>query len=174
VTAKGPTVAARIAELTKWAAQLDVALASIAGEVGDLRARIGDPHNASAPEPKGSEAPVEGTQPSDAVASFVDWVDWLARAFGLSERFPSCWCKHEGVVTALQALRRWHAVLQRGDSSDPTSAILWTDAVMRVDDRLLRRVSQRCLSTHHDPPGIDAPTEDELDALNRSWASRRL
>jgi len=174
VTAKGTTVAGRIADLTKWAAQLDVALASIAGEVADLTVRIGDPHNAAVSEPSASTAAVEGARPSGAPASFVEWVDWMARAFGLSERFPSCWYKHEGVVAALHALRRWHAALQRGDSSDPTSAILWMDAVMRVDDRLLRRIAQRCLSTHRDPPGIDAPSEDELDMLNRSWSSRRL
>ncbi len=171
---KSTSTAGRIEALTKWAAQLDVGLASVAGEVAELRTRVGDLSNAAAPQPGGSPAAAECAQPSDSLGSFVDWVDWLARAFGLSERFPSCWHKHEGVVAALQALRRWHAALQRGESSDPTSAILWMDAVMRVEDRLLRRISQRCLSTHRDPPGIDAPTEDELDALNRLWSSRRL
>jgi hypothetical protein len=97
----------------------------------------------------------------------------MARAFALSERFPSCWYKHEGVVVALRALRHWNATLQRGGSSDPSSTILWVDAVYRINDRLLRPIAQRCLSTHRDAPDLDRPTEDELTLLNPSSTSRR-
>jgi len=174
VTRTTNSTAARIAALTKWAAQLDVGLASVAGEVADLRARVGDPPTAAVSEPTVSIAAVEGAQSNDGLVSFVGWVDWLARAFGLSERFPSCWYQHEGVVVALRALRHWHSALQREGSSDPSSTILWVDAVYRINDRMLRPVAQHCLSNHRDAPDLDRPTEDELELLNRSWPSRRL
>jgi hypothetical protein len=173
VRPKDTSTAGRIAALTKWTAQLDVALASVAGEVADLRARVGEPRHAAASEPSEGTAAVEGAPPRDDFVSLLDWVNWMARAFALSERFPSCWYKHEGVVVALRALRHWHATLQRGGSSDPSSTILWVDAVYRINDRLLRPIAQRCLSTHRDAPDLDRPTEDELTLLNPSSTSRR-
>ena len=168
------STAGRIAALTKWAAQLDVGLASVAGEVADLRARLGEPRNANVSEPSETTAAIEGAPQSDDLVSLLDWVNWMARAFALSERFPSCWYKHEGAVVALRALRRWHATLQRGGSSDPSSTILWVDALYRINDRMLRPIAQHCLSNHRDAPNLDRPTEDDLDLLNRSWSSRRL
>jgi hypothetical protein len=168
------STAGRIAALTKWAAQLDVGLASVAGEVADLRARFGEPRNATVSEPSETTAAIEGAPQSDDLVSLLDWVNWMARAFALSERFPSCWYKHEGVVVALRALRRWHSALQRGGSSDPSSTILWVDAVYRINDRMLRPVAQHCLSNHRDAPHLDRPTEDELELLDRSWSSRRM
>ena len=170
---KDTSTAGRIAALTKWTAQLDVALASVAGEVADLRARVGEPRNAAVSKPSESTVAIEGAPPSDDFVSLLDWVDWMARAFALSERFPSCWYKHEGAVVALRALRHWHTALQRGGSSDPSSTILWVDAVYRINDRMLRPIAQRCLSTHRDAPDLDRPTEDELTLLSHSWASRR-
>ena len=102
--------------------------------------------------------------------SLLDWVNWMARAFALSERLPSCWYKHEGAVVALRALRHWHTALQRGGSSDPSSTILWVDAVYRINDRMLRPVAQHCLSTHRDAPNLDRPTEDELELQLRLTA----
>ena len=168
------STAGRIAALTKWAAQLDVGLASVAGEVAELRTRLDDPHRASVSPAEVSGGIAENAQPSDEFVSLLDWVNWMARAFALSERFPSCWYRHEGVVVALRALRHWHAALQRGGSSDPSSTILWVDAVYRINDRMLRPVAQHCLSNHRDAPDLDRPTEDELELLNRSWPSRRL
>jgi hypothetical protein len=174
VTRTTNSTASRIAALTKWAAQLDVGLASVAGEVAELRARLNDPQRAAVSATDLSVGIAENAQPSEDVMSLLDWVNWMARAFALSERFPSCWYKHEGVVVALRALRHWHAALQRGGSSDPSSTILWVDAVYRVNDRMLRPVAQHCLSNHRDAPNLDRPTEDELELLNRSRPSRRL
>ena len=168
------STAARIVALTKWAAQLDVGLASVAGEVAELRTRLDDPQHAAVSPADVSGGIAENAQSSEDSVSLLDWVDWMARAFALSERFPSCWYKHEGVVVALRALRHWHSALQRGDSSDPSSTILWVDAVYRVNDRMLRPVAQHCLSNHRDAPHLDRPTEDELELLNRSWSSRRM
>ena len=106
---------------------------------------------------------------------FVRGLGRLARPrIRLSERFPSCWYKHEGVVVALRALRHWHSALHREGSTTPSSTILWVDAVYRINDRMLRPVAQRCLSTHRDAPDLDSPTEDGLELLNRSWTSQRL
>jgi len=174
VTRTTNSTAGRIAALTKWAAQLDVGLASVAGEVTELRTRLDDPqHAADSPVPVSSGI-ADNAQPSEDFASLLDWVNWMARAFALSERLPSCWYKHEGVVVALRALRNWHSALQRSGSSDPSSTILWVDAVYRINDRLLRPIAQGCLSNHRDPPNVDRPTDDELELLNRSWSSRRL
>jgi hypothetical protein len=173
VRPKDTSTAGRIAALTKWTAQLDVALASVAGEVADLRARVGEPRNAAVSEPSERAAAQEDAPRSDDFVSLLDWVGWMAPAFDLSERFPSCWYKHEGAVMALRALRHWHSGLQRGGSSDPTSTILWVDAVYRVNDRMLRPIAQRCLSTHRDAPDLDRPTAVELTPLSRSWAGRR-
>ncbi len=168
------SAAGRIAALTKWVAQLDVGFASVAGEVADLRTRLDDPRRAAVSPVEVSGGIAENAQPSDDVASLLDWVNWMARAFALSERFPSCWYKHEGVVVALRALRHWHSALLRGGSSDPSSTILWVEAVYRINDRMLRPVAQHCLSNHRDAPHLDRATEDELELLNRSWSSRRL
>ena len=170
---KDTSTAGRIAALTKWAAQLDVGLASVAGEIAELRTRLDDPQPAAGSPVPAKTGIVENAQASEDFVSLLDWVDWMARAFALSERFPSCWYKHEGVVVALRALRHWHATLQRGGSSDPSSTILWVDAVYRINDRLLRPIAQRCLSTHRDAPDLDRPTEDELTLLNPSSTSRR-
>jgi hypothetical protein len=174
VTRTTNSTAARIVALTKWAAQLDVGLASVAGDVAELRARLDDPQRAAVSATDVSSGIAENEQSSEEFASLLDWVNWMARAFALSERFPSCWYKHEGVVVALRALRHWHSALQRGGSSDPSSTILWVDAVYRVNDRMLRPVAQHCLSNHSDAPHLDRPTEDELELLNRSWSSRRM
>ena len=168
------STAGRIAALTKWAAQLDVGLASVAGEVAELRVRLNHPRHAAVSATEVSSVTAENEQSSEDFVSLLDWVNWMARAFALSERFPSCWFKHEGAVVALRALRRWHTALQRGDSSDPSSTILWVDAVYRINDRMLRPIAQHCLSNHRDPPDVDRPTEDELELLHRSCSSRRL
>jgi len=174
VTRTTNSTAGRIAALTKWAAQLDVGLASVAGEVADLRTRLDDPRHPAVSPAEVSGGIAENAQLSQDFMSLLDWVNWMARAFALSERFPSCWYKHEGAVVALRALRHWHATLQRGGSSDPSSTILWVDAIYRINDRMLRPVAQHCLSNHRDAPDLDRPTEDELELLNRSWPSRRL
>jgi hypothetical protein len=173
VRPKSTSTAGRIAALTKWAAQLDVGLASVAGEVAELRTRLDDPQHAAVSPTDVSSGTPENAQPSEDFVSLLDWVNWMARAFALSERFPSCWYKHEGAMVALRALRHWHTALQRGGSSDPSSTILWVDAIYRINDRLLRPIAQRCLSNHRDEPDLDRPTEDELTRLNPSWASRR-
>jgi hypothetical protein len=162
VRPKSTSTAGRIAALTKWVAQLDVGLASVAGEVAELRTRLDDPqHAADNPAPV-SGGIAEHAQSSDDFVSLLDWVNWMARAFALSERFPSCWYKHEGAVVTLRALRHWHTSLQRGGSSDPSSTILWVDAIYRINDRLLRPIAQRCLSSHRSDPDLDRLTEDEL------------
>jgi len=174
VTRTTNSTAGRIAALTKWGAQLDVGLASVAGEVAELRTRLDDSQHAADSPASVSSGVAENAQSGEDFVSLLDWVNWMARAFALSERFPSCWYKHEGVVVALRALRHWHAALQRGGSRDPSSTILWVDAVYRINDRLLRPIAQGCLSNHRDPPDVDRPTDDELELLNRSWSSRRL
>jgi hypothetical protein len=174
VTRTTNSTAGRIAALTKWAAQLDVGLALVAGEVADLRTRLDDPQHAAVSPADVSGGIADNAQSSDDFVSLLDWVDWMARAFALSERFPSCWYKHEGVVVALRALRHWHSALQRDGASDPSSTILWVDAVYRINDRMLRPIAQHCLSNHRDAPNLDRPTEHELDLLNRSWSSRRM
>ncbi|MHB8489702.1 MAG: hypothetical protein ACYDCS_10920 [Candidatus Dormibacteria bacterium] len=166
------STAGRIAALTKWAAQLDVGLAFVAGEVAALRTRMDDPQHAADSPAFVSSGIAENAQSSEDFVSLLNWVNWMARAFALSERFPSCWYKHEGVVVALRALRHWHATLQRGGSSDPSSTILWVDAVYRINDRLLRPIAQHCLSNHRDAPDLDRPTEGELVRFNPSSTSR--
>ena len=156
------STAGRIVALTKWAAQLDVGLASVAGEVAELRTRLDDPQQAADSPVPAKTGIAENAQASEDFVSLLDWANWMARAFALSERFPSCWYKHEGAVVALGALRHWHSALQREGSTDPSSTILWVDAIYRINDRLLRPIAQRCLSNHRSDPDLDRPTEEEL------------
>ena len=96
--------------------------------------------------------------------SLLDWVNWMAPA-SLSRSASRAAGTDEGVLVALRALRHWHSALQRGASGDPSSTILWIDAVYRINDRLLQPIAQRCLSNHRDAPDLDRPTEDELPQL---------
>ena len=76
-------------------------------------------------------------------------------AFDLSERWPSCWHRHEGLVFEMQSLRRWHVALRTDPATDPSSAIRWSEALHRVNAESARHIAQRCLSTHRDAPPLD-------------------
>jgi hypothetical protein len=83
-------------------------------------------------------------------------------AFDLSERWPSCWHRHEGLVFEMQSLRRWHLALRTDPDTDPSSAIRWSEALHRVNTQSARHIAQRCLSTHRDAPPLDPITVDLL------------
>jgi hypothetical protein len=104
--------------------------------------------------------PSYGDQESVELASLAAWVNWLAMAFDLSERWPSCWYRHEGLVFEMQSLRRWHVALRTDLATDPSSAIRWSEALHRVNTESARRIAQRCLSTHRDAPPLDPVTAD--------------
>ena len=99
--------------------------------------------------------PSYGDQESVELASLAAWVNWVAMAFDLSERWPSCWYRHEGLVFEMQSLRRWHVALRIDLATDPSSAIRWSEALHRVNTESARHVAQRCLSTHRDAPPLD-------------------
>ena len=92
--------------------------------------------------------PSYGDQESVELASLAAWVNWVAMAFDLSERWPSCWYRHEGLVFEMQSLRRWHVALRTDLATDPSSAIRWSEALHRVNTESARHIAQRCLSTH--------------------------
>lgn len=96
-----------------------------------------------------------GDQGVVGLASLAAWVKWVAMAFDLSERWPSCWHRHEGLVFEMQSLRRWHAALRTELASDPISATRWSEALHRVNAQSARHIAQRCLSTHHAAPSLD-------------------
>ena len=96
-----------------------------------------------------------GDQQGDELASLAAWVNWVAMAFDLSERWPSCWHRHEGLVFEMQSLRRWHVALRTDPATDPSSAIRWSEALHRVNAQSARHIAQRCLSTHRDAPPLD-------------------
>jgi hypothetical protein len=100
--------------------------------------------------------PSSADQESVGLASLAAWVNWVAMAFDLSERWPSCWYRHEGLVFAMQSLRRWHVALRTDPATHPSSAIRWTEALHRVNTESARRIAQRCLSTHRDAPPLDS------------------
>jgi len=81
-------------------------------------------------------------------------------AFDLSERWPSCWHRHERLVFEMQSLRRWHVALRTDLATDPSSAIRWSEALHRVNTQSARHIAQRCLSTHRDAPPLDLITAD--------------
>ena len=102
------------------------------------------------------------------LASLAAWVNWVAMAFDLSERWPSCWYRHEGLVFEMQSLRRWHVALRTDLATDPTSAIRWSEALHRVNAESARHIAQRCLSTHRDAPPldqVDVHTDEESTAM---------
>jgi len=101
-----------------------------------------------------------GDQESVELASLASWVNWVAMAFDLSERWPSCWHRHEGLVFEMQSLRRWHLALRADLGTDPSSAIRWSEALHRVNAQSARHIAQRCLSTHRDAPPLDLITVD--------------
>src|ERR1039457_855067 len=94
-------------------------------------------------------------QESVELASLAAWVNWVAVAFDLSERWPSCWYRHAGLVFEMKSLRRWHVALHVQFASDPSSAIRWSEALHRVNAQSARHIAQRCLSTHREAPPLD-------------------
>jgi hypothetical protein len=104
--------------------------------------------------------PSSGDQESVGLASLAAWVNWVAMAFDLSERWPSCWYRHEGLVFEMHSLRRWHVALRTDLATDPSSAIRWSEALHRVNTQSARHIAQRCLSTHRDAPPLDLVTVD--------------
>src|ERR1039457_1885848 len=96
--------------------------------------------------------PSYSDEESVELASLAAWVNWVAMAFDLSERWPSCWHRHEGLVFEMQSLRRWHVALRTDPATDPSSAIRWTEALHRVNTESARRIAQRCVSTTGPPP----------------------
>jgi hypothetical protein len=100
--------------------------------------------------------------------SLAAWVNWVAVAFDLSERWPSCWYRHAGLVFEMESLRRWHVALRVQFASDPSSATRWSEALHRVNAQSARHIAQRCLSTHRDAPPldpVDVHTDEESTAM---------
>jgi hypothetical protein len=116
--------------------------------------------------------PSSSDEENVGLASLAAWVNWVTMAFDLSERWPSCWHRHEGLVFEMQSLRRWHAALRTDLAADPSSAIRWSEALHRVNAESARHIAQRCLSTHRDAPPLDPITVDLLtsDASTASVA----
>ena len=106
--------------------------------------------------------PSSGDQQGHELASLAAWVNWVAMAFDLSDRWPSCWHRHEGLVFEMLSLRRWHVALRTDPATDPSSAIRWSEALHRVNAQSARHIAQRCLSTHRDAPPLDPITVDLL------------
>jgi hypothetical protein len=104
--------------------------------------------------------PSSADQENVGLASLAAWVNWVAMAFDLSERWPSCWYRHEGLVFEMHSLRRWHVALRTDLATDPSSAIRWSEALHRVNTQSARHIAQRCLSTHRDAPPLDPITVD--------------
>jgi hypothetical protein len=104
--------------------------------------------------------PSSADQENVVLASLAAWVNWVAMAFDLSERWPSCWYRHEGLVFEMQSLRRWHVALRTDLATDPSSAIRWSDALHRINAQSARHIAQRCLSTHRDAPPLDLISVD--------------
>jgi len=102
--------------------------------------------------------PSYGDQESVELASLAAWVNWVAMAFDLSERWPSCWYRHEGLVFEMRSLRRWHVALRTDLATDPSAAIRWSEALHRVNTQSARHIAQGCLSTHRDAPPLDLIT----------------
>jgi hypothetical protein len=113
-----------------------------------------------------------GDQESVGLASLAAWVNWVAMAFDLSERWPSCWHRHEGLVFEMQSLRRWHVALRTDLATDPSSAIRWSEALHRVNTESARHIAQRCLSTHRDAPPLDPIAVDVTTTRNYEHAPR--
>jgi hypothetical protein len=100
--------------------------------------------------------------------SLAAWVNWVAVAFDFSERWPSCWYRHAGLVFEMKSLRRWHVALRVQFASDPSSATRWSEALHRVNAQSARHIAQRCLSTHRDAPPldpVDVHTDEESTAM---------
>ena len=116
--------------------------------------------------------PSSGDQEGVGLASLAAWVNWVAMAFDLSERWPSCWHRHEGLVFEMQSLRRWHVALRTDPATDPSSAIRWSEALHRVNAQSARHISQRCLSTHRDAPPLDLITVDVTTTRKYEHAPR--
>ena len=101
----------------------------------------------------------------------LGWVAWVVSAYDLSEQWPLCWYRHEGLVAQLLALRRWHTALFTEQSSDLAAPSKWHDALYRLSERAARRITQTCLATHRDPPAI--PVRDDARLATATWGLRR-
>ena len=116
--------------------------------------------------------PSSADQENVGLASLAVWVNWVAMAFDLSERWPSCWHRHEGLVFEMHSLRRWHVALRTDLATDPSSAIRWSEALHRVNTQSARHIAQRCLSTHRDAPPLDPITVDVTTTRKDEHAPR--
>jgi len=111
-----------------------------------------------------------GPTPLDTTG-LLAWVTWLVPAYDLSEQWPLCWYRHEGLVAQLLALRRWHAALFTEQSDDLLAPSKWHDALYRLSERGARRITQTCLATHRDPPAI--LVRDDVQLAIPTWGLRR-
>ena len=150
----------RLDDVNRWlldtltlSAQAQAADPSVPHELAGLVSRL--EHSAASPSAGETPAEPSGGQEGADLPSLAAWVNWVATAFDLSERWPSCWYRHEGLAFEMQSLRRWHVALSAQLASDPTSATRWSEALHRVGAQSARRIAQRCLSTHRDAPSLD-------------------
>ncbi len=153
-----------------------VELAAKCGETQDglraLRARVDNLPGA----PLAPAAPWRALPPVDRQRDFLAlalWVHWLINAYDLSERWPACWFRHEGLVEILRALRRWHMALSAELAGDPKAASDWHDALSRTVDRNMLAVTQRCLTAHRAPAQVAAVSADELTAALSEGGERQ-
>ncbi len=141
----------RCTDLTKWYADL----AALSGETADglarLRAEIDTLPGTSLPaEPSSWQAARSADRQRDLTA-LAWWVAWLINAYDLSERWPACWYRHEGLVEMLRALRRWHLALRKELASDPKAATAWHERAV-PHRRSRHRAGDAALS--HDPSRV--------------------
>jgi hypothetical protein len=137
----------------------DPASTSMSRQLADLLNAVNRPASSPhADETKPAGPP--GNTRVDELTSLAAWVNWAATAFDLSERWPSCWYRHEGLVFEMQSLRRWHVALATQLTSDPSAPTIWSEALHRVAEHSARRIAQRCLSTHRGSQPLDPIPDD--------------
>lgn len=162
----------RCAELTKWYTDLAAQCGETAEGLIQLRAQVDNhPNSTSTAESAPSHA-LRLTDGQRDLAALAWWVTWLVNAYDLSERWPACWYRHEGLVATLRALRRWHRALGNELAADPKAATDWHDALARTVDGNIAPVTQRCLTTHRASERVAPVSQTELATALAEGAAR--
>jgi len=147
----------RIASAHEKAAHADAGRKALSRKLEGLRGDLTAHERAHAGAIGGHQ-----TGPPADSAGLLEWVAWLVPAYDLSEQWPLCWYRHEGLVTQLLALRRWHAALRTEHASDPAAPFAWHEALYKLSTRASRFITQTCLATHRAAAAIPVARDGEL------------
>lgn len=108
-------------------------------------------------------------------AALAGWVDWLVSRYGLSERVPGCWFRHDAILEELSALRVAWLGAYEAPNARASDGVTWHDMLDRVLDRVREWDQCGCAhGTHRDDAdaGPDRNTMERTAYIRADVATR--